>query len=84
MDTTRDVNAAIGTGSGAKVEAVMHGWKKALATHDLEGLVACYAPDAHLGKPGGSPHHPGGPGIRRGHDSWRGVDVLINDQYHRD
>jgi ketosteroid isomerase-like protein len=61
----------------------MHAWEKALATHDLEGLLACYAPDAILESPVVA-HITGGPGIRRGHDGWRGVDVLINDQYHRD
>jgi hypothetical protein len=132
----------------AQIEAVTHAWEKALASHDLEGLLACYAPTATLESPVVA-HIIGGPGIRRGHDElrpvlsevvartpelrtyhragfftdgrratweypritpegeqmdfvevmeiengliqahrvywgWRGVDVLINDQYHRD
>jgi hypothetical protein len=130
------------------IEAVVHTWEKALASHDLEGLLACYAPDATLESPVVA-HITGGRGVCRGHDElrpflaqvvartpelrtyhrtgfftdgrratweyprrppdgeqmdfvevmeiedgliqnhrvywgWRGVDVLMKDQYHRD
>lgn len=131
----------------AQVEAVMHAWERALAAHDAEGLLACYAPDATLESPVAA--HLTGKGRLRGHGElralfaelvprtpelrtyhrtgfftdghratweypretpdgeqmdfvevmeiddglirahrvywgWRGVDVLANDQYHRD
>ena len=149
MDTTPHDNDAAGiTASSGEIEAVMHTWERALAGHDLEALLACYAPEATLESPVVA-HIKGGPGICRGHEElrpflaevvartpeerqyhregfftdgrrvtweypratpegeqmdfveimeiqdgliqahrvywgWRGVDVLINDQYHRD
>lgn len=148
MNVTGQDNGSATNASRAEIEAVMHAWEQALAAHDLEGLLACYAPEATLESPVVA-HITGGPGICRGHDElrpflaevvartpelrtyhragfftdgrratweypratpdgeqmdfvevmeiedgliqahrvywgWRGVDVLINDQYHRD
>ncbi len=111
----------------AAIEAVTHAWEKALAEHDVEGLLACYAQDAVLESPVAA-HILGGPGVCRGHDElrpfltevvartpderqypngqqadfvevmeiddgliaahrvdwgWRGVQILINHEYHR-
>lgn len=135
------------TASHGAIEAVMQAWERALAAHDLEGLLACYAPDATLESPVAA--HITGDGVRRGHAQlrpflaevvtrtpklrtyhragfftdgrratweyprvtpegeqmdfvevmeiedgliqahrvywgWRGVEILMNDQYHRD
>lgn len=148
MDTTREDSMRTMNASRDEIESVMHAWEKALAGHDLEGLLACYAPDATLESPVVA-HITGGKGICRGHDElrpffaqlvartpelrtyhrsgfftdgrratweypratpegeqmdfvevmeiehgliqahrvywgWRGVDILVNDQYHRD
>ena len=76
----------------AAIEAVVHAWEKALAEHGAEALLACYAPDAVLESPVAA-HILGGAGVCRGHDEliaahrvywgWRGIQILINDQYHR-
>ena len=148
MDALPHQNGPQTQPSSSAVEAVMHAWEDALAAHDLERLLACYAPDATLESPVVA-HIKGGEGICRGHDElrpflaevvartpdarqyhrtgfftdgrratweypratpdgeqmdfvevmdiedglihahrvywgWRGVDVLMNDQYHRD
>lgn len=70
MDTTRDDNAPTTDTSRAEVEAVMHAWEKALAAHDLEGLLGCYAPEATLESPVVA-HITGGQGICRGHGELR-------------
>jgi ketosteroid isomerase-like protein len=54
----------------AAIEAVVHAWEKALAEHDAEALLACYAPDAVLESPVAA-HILGGPGVCRGRDELR-------------
>lgn len=148
MNTTSHETGSATEESRTEIEAVTHAWERALAAHDLAGLLACYAPDATLESPVAA-HLTGGAGIRRGHEElrpflaevvartpelrtyhragfftngrratweypratpdgeqmdfvevmeiedgliqshrvywgWRGVEVLINDQYHRD
>jgi uncharacterized protein (TIGR02246 family) len=59
-------DAAAGTAaSRAAIEAVMQTWERALANHDAEALLACYAPDATLESPVAA-YILGGPGICRG------------------
>jgi hypothetical protein len=53
-----------------EIEAVTRAWEEALAAHDAEALVACYAPDAVLESPVVA-HLGGTPGVRRGHDELR-------------
>ncbi|ORW45555.1 hypothetical protein AWB90_15275 [Mycobacterium paraense] len=78
-DTTPDV---------AAIEAVTHAWEKALAEHDVEALLACYAPDAVLESPVAA-HILGGQGVCRGHDELRPflAEVVARTpeerQYHR-
>lgn len=62
--------AANTTASPAAIEAVMQAWESALAAHDLDALLACYAPDATLESPVAA-HITGGDGIRRGHAQLR-------------
>ncbi len=77
--TTQDV---------AAIEAVTHAWEKTLAEHDVEALLACYAPDAVLESPVAA-HILGGPGVCRGHDELRPflTEVVARTpderQYHR-
>ncbi|OBJ24361.1 hypothetical protein A5621_06725 [Mycobacterium colombiense] len=52
------------------IEAVMQAWERALAAHDLDALLACYAPDASLESPVAA-HITGGGGIRRGRSELR-------------
>jgi uncharacterized protein (TIGR02246 family) len=52
------------------VEAVIESWEEALAKHDAEALLACYAPDATLESPVAA-HILGGQGICRGHEELR-------------
>jgi hypothetical protein len=52
------------------VTAVTQAWEQALAAHDLEGLLACYAPDATLESPVVA-HITGGRGICQGHEELR-------------
>jgi hypothetical protein len=52
------------------IEALTHRWEEALAAHDLEALLACYAPDATLESPVVA-HLMGGPGVVHGHDDLR-------------
>lgn len=69
------LGVVVSVASGENVlssSAVMHAWEKALAAHDLEGLLACYAPDAALESPVVAHIITGGVGIRRGHDELRG------------
>jgi ketosteroid isomerase-like protein len=49
MDTHH--TAANTTASPGAIEAVMQAWESALAAHDLDALLACYAPDATLESP---------------------------------
>jgi len=70
------------------IEAVTHAWEKALAEHDVDALLACYAPDAVLESPVVT-HIQGTRGICRGHDELRPflAEVLARTpeirQYHR-
>ncbi|WP_375489159.1 nuclear transport factor 2 family protein [uncultured Mycobacterium sp.] len=57
-------------GSVEAVEAVVQRWEEALARHDAEALLACYAPDATLESPVAA-HILGGPGVCRGHHELR-------------
>ncbi|WP_102417417.1 nuclear transport factor 2 family protein [Mycobacterium sp. 4858] len=72
----------------ASIQAVTHAWEKALAEHDVEGLLACYAQDAVLESPVAA-HILGGPGVCRGHDELRPflTEVVARTpderQYHR-
>lgn len=54
----------------AAVEAVTYAWERALAAHDVEGLLACYAPEATLESPVVA-HITGGRGICHGHEQLR-------------
>jgi uncharacterized protein (TIGR02246 family) len=56
--------------SREEIEAVTRAWEEALAAHDAEALVACYAPDAVLESPVVA-HLRGTPGVRRGHEELR-------------
>jgi|SRR6185312_15362899 len=51
------------------VEAVTHAWERALAGHDVDALLACYAPDAVLESPVAA--HIVGRGVCRGHGELR-------------
>ncbi|OBH29187.1 hypothetical protein A5692_01795 [Mycobacterium sp. E342] len=72
----------------ASIQAVTQAWEKALAEHDVEGLLACYAQDAVLESPVAA-HILGGPGVCRGHDELRPflTEVVARTpherQYHR-
>jgi hypothetical protein len=72
----------------AGIEAVTGAWEKALASHDLEALLACYAPDATLESPVVA-HILGGRGVCHGHDELRPFlrEVVARTpderQYHR-
>lgn len=68
MDT--DGTAANKPASTGEIQAVMHAWESALAAHDLDALLACYAPDATLESPVAA-HITGGNGVRRGHEELR-------------
>jgi uncharacterized protein (TIGR02246 family) len=68
MDT--DDTAANKSAPPGEVRAVVHAWESALAAHDLDALLACYAPDATLESPVAA-HITGGKGIRRGHEQLR-------------
>jgi hypothetical protein len=52
------------------IEAVTRRWEEALANHDAEALVACYAPDATLESPVAA-HILGGAGVCKGHAELR-------------
>lgn len=52
------------------IEAVTRAWEKALAEHDVDALLACYAPDAVLESPVAA-HILGGRGVCRGHAELR-------------
>jgi ketosteroid isomerase-like protein len=70
------------------IEAVTQAWERALAAHDVDALVACYAPDAVLESPVVA-HIQGTPGVCRGHEQLRPflADVVARTpevrQYHR-
>lgn len=53
-----------------EIEAVVQAWETALANHDADGLLACYAPDAALESPVAA-HLLGGKGALRGHNELR-------------
>jgi ketosteroid isomerase-like protein len=56
--------------TSSEIEAVTHAWEAALAAHDVEALMACYAPDAVLESPVAA-HLRGSPGVCRGHEQLR-------------
>ncbi|BBZ76397.1 hypothetical protein MANY_17340 [Mycolicibacterium anyangense] len=58
------------TNATEKINAVVHAWETALANHDAEALLACYAPDATLESPVAA-HLLGGKGVVRGHRELR-------------
>lgn len=70
------------------IEAVTHAWEAALAAHDVEALLACYATDAVLESPVVA-HVQGSPGVCRGHEQLRPLltEVLSRTpdvrRYHR-
>jgi hypothetical protein len=82
-----------------EIEAVTRAWEEALANHDADALLACYATDATLESPVAA-HVLGGRGVvevvevmeiengliqsHRVYWGWRGVEILNKDQYHRD
>jgi ketosteroid isomerase-like protein len=53
-----------------EIEALTHRWGQALEAHDLDGLLACYAPDATLESPVVA-HLMGGRGVVHGHAELR-------------
>jgi ketosteroid isomerase-like protein len=53
-----------------EIEALTHRWEQALEAHDLDGLLACYAPDATLESPVVA-HLMGGRGVVHGHAELR-------------
>jgi hypothetical protein len=63
-----DGNAGVGDAAG--IEAVTGAWEEALANHDVEALLACYALDATLESPVAA-HILGGRGVCHGHDELR-------------
>lgn len=75
-------------GGESGIEAVTRAWETALANHDVEALLACYAPDATLESPVAA-HILGGPGVCRGHEELRPflTEVLARTpderHYHR-
>ncbi|MFC0454617.1 nuclear transport factor 2 family protein [Rhodococcus jostii] len=95
MDTTRDDESATGTALHcalalhSAIETVTQAWERALAAHDLDALLACYAPDATVESPVVA-HLEGGRGVRRGHDELRPflAEVVARTpdirHYHRD
>jgi ketosteroid isomerase-like protein len=54
----------------AAVEAVTRAWEEALANHDADALLACYAVDATLESPVAA-HLLGGRGVCHGHEELR-------------
>jgi ketosteroid isomerase-like protein len=58
------------SGDVEAIEAVTRAWEQALANHDVEALLACYAPDAVLESPVAA-HILGDRGVCRGHDELR-------------
>ncbi|MDM4139337.1 MULTISPECIES: nuclear transport factor 2 family protein [Mycobacterium] len=68
MDT--EDTAANTTAPRRAIEAVVQAWEDALAAHDLDALLACYATDATLESPLAA-HITGKEGIRRGHPQLR-------------
>jgi ketosteroid isomerase-like protein len=79
----------MGNKSHDEIEAVTRAWEKALANHDPEALLACYAADATLESPVAA-HVLGGRGVVRGHDELRPFleEVLARTpderHYHRE
>ena len=58
------------TETRSDIETLTHRWEQALEAHDLDALLACYAPDASIESPVVA-HLMGGPGVVRGHDELR-------------
>jgi len=54
----------------ATIESVTRAWEEALANHDADALLACYAADATLESPVAA-HLLGGRGVCRGHEELR-------------
>jgi ketosteroid isomerase-like protein len=71
-----------------EVEAVTQAWEEALANHDPDALLACYATDATLESPVAA-HVLGGRGVVHGHEELRPflAEVLARTpnerHYHR-
>jgi hypothetical protein len=70
MATAEQDNTPKKGASRVEIEALTHTWEQALAAHDVEGLLACYAPDAVLESPVVA-HITGGKGVCRGHEELR-------------
>ncbi|MEV6773350.1 nuclear transport factor 2 family protein [Nocardia sp. NPDC051030] len=74
--------------SHTEIEAITYEWERALAAHDVDALLACYAPDATLESPL-IPHVLGTEGVCRGHEQLRSflTEVLrrtpVARHYHR-
>lgn len=72
-----------------EIEAITRTWEDALAAHDAEALIACYAPDATLESPVAA-HILGGNGVCCGHDELRRLITELVDRtpherhYHRE
>lgn len=71
------------------IEAVTRVWEQALADHDAEALLTCYAPDATVESPVAT-HLLDGHGSCRGHDQLRRLFTAVvartptQRHYHRD
>ena len=76
------------TTTNEEIEAVTRAWEDALANHDVDALLSCYATDATLESPVAA--HITGRGVVHGHDELRPflaeVVARIPDerQYHRE
>lgn len=71
MDTDdTDDTATHMTASPGAIEEVVRAWESALAAHDLDALLDCYARDATLESPLVA-HITGEDGVRRGHTQLR-------------
>jgi hypothetical protein len=79
----------VGTRKNEEIEAVTRAWEEALANHDVDALLACYAVDATLESPVAA-HILGGRGVAHGHDELRRflAEVVARTpnerQYHRE
>jgi ketosteroid isomerase-like protein len=86
---SKEVSKHRNTADPEAIEAVTRAWEKALAEHDVDALLACYAPDAVLESPVAA-HILGGRGVCRGHQELRPflTEVVARTpderHYHRD
>jgi ketosteroid isomerase-like protein len=86
---SKQVSKHRSTADAEAIEAVTRAWEKALAEHDVDALLACYAPDAVLESPVAA-HILGGRGVCRGHQELRPflTEVVARTpderHYHRD